>query len=396
MTAGTRSKAARPGLRPAAVAVRDIYSFLADLGLDCDVNPCTAFVGTVEPGRIEDPAAWREFVGRLGLTRALADLVDVAEQDVVVTLAPQPGPVEDSPDTLADLVTAYHNAHPLRLDEVVHLACWPLANGECVVFVKFSHLVVDLTDVVDLLRHIRAHLRGEEAAGRIGARYRHHERTVERYAALPAADPAEVTRMLGELPTPGRKGVPTISASEQQWLPLREGVTFDELLSAVTAALLPALDGGLVLQYPFSRWEFATRGGYYVEIKPLVVRAGGAARYTPEYFAETREAQESLGRFTMSDLDAFARAFTRGRMPRVVVSDTTFMRPEPDLWRWVPIRSGRVFEDLKFLADRSWPGPPLLRMQYKRGFLTPETAADVLDRLKQRIGASGGTLGPVD
>jgi hypothetical protein len=396
VTADTRGTTPRTGLRPAAVAVRDIHSFLADLGMDCDVNPCTAFVGTVERRQVEDPGAWRGLVGRLGLPRALAHLVDVAEEDVVVTLAPQPGPVRGDLGTLADLVTDYHNSHPLRLDEVVHLAYWPHTNGEYIVFVKFNHLVVDLNDVVDLLRHIRAHLRGEVPPDRISSRYRHHERTVEQYAALPAADPTEVTRTLGDLPTPGRKGIPTISAAAEDWLPLRKGVTFDELLSAVTAALLATLGGGLVLQYPFSRWEFATKGGYYVEIKPCVVRAGSCAKYTPEYFAETRQAQESLGRFTMSDLDAFARALTSGRMPRVVVSDTTFMRPEPDRWRWVPVRSARVFEDLKFLADRSWPGPPLLRMQYKGGFLSPGTAADVLDRLAQRIGASGGTPGLVD
>ncbi|WP_431780382.1 hypothetical protein [Streptomyces chumphonensis] len=383
-------------LRPAAAPVRDIYSFLADLGLDCDVNPCTAFIGTVEPGRVEDRDGWRGLIHRLGLPRALTHVVDVAEEDVVVTLAPQPGPVEGDLSTLADLVTAYHNSHALRLDEVAHLAYWPHANGEYVIFVKFSHLVVDLTDVVDLLRHIRAHLRGDPLPGRAGSRYRHHKRTLERYAALPTADPAEVMRALDDLPAPGRKGIPTISTSVEDWLPLREGVTFDELLSAVTGALLPTLGGGLVLQYPYSRWEFATKGGYYVEIKPLVVQPGPTAAYPPEYFARTRRAQESLGRFTMSDLDTFAHAFTSGRMPRVVVSDTTFMRPEPDRWRWVPVRSGRVFEDLKFLADRSWPGPPLLRMQYKRGFLTPGTAADVLDRLTQRIGASGGTLRPVD
>lgn len=392
MTADIRGAAPRVGLRPTAVAVRDIYSFLADLGLDCDVNPCTAFTGTADPGRVEDPDAWQDFVRRLGLTRALAHLLDMAEQDVVVTVAPQAGPVDGGIDELAERVTTYHNTHPLRLDEAVHLAYWPHANGEYVFFVKFNHLIVDLSDVVTLLRHIRAQLRGEAPAARIGARYRHHEATVERYAHLPAADPVRVTQAIGDLPVPGRKGIPTISASTEEWLPLREGVTFDELLSAVTATLLSTIGGGLVLQYPFSRWEFATKGGYYVEIKPLVVRAESAAEYTPGYFAETRRLHESLGRFTMSDLTTFATAFTSGRMPRIVVSDTTFMRPEPDLWRWIPVRSARVFEDLKFLADRSWPGPPLLRMQYKRGFLSPRTAADVLDRLKQRIGASGGTL----
>ncbi|MFJ2783090.1 hypothetical protein ACIQCR_04595 [Streptomyces sp. NPDC093249] len=396
MTSGTPATAARAALRPGAVAVRDIYGFLADLGMDCDVNPCTAFTGTVDPGRIADAAGWREFVARLGLTRALSHVVEVAEKDVAVTLEPGPGPVEGAPDALADLVTAHHNSRPLALDEAVHLAYWPHVNGEHVVFVKFSHLIVDLIDVVDLLQRIRAYLRGQTPQGRTGSRYRHHERSTEQYAALPAADPAEVTRALGELPTPGRKGIPTISASVEEWLPLREGVTFDELLSAVTAALLPTLGGGMVLQYPFSRWEFATKGGYYVEIKPLVVPAGPASAYTPEHFAETRRAQESLGRFTMSDLGTFAEAFTRGRMPRIVVSDTTFMRPEPELWRWVPVRSARVFEDLKFLADRSWPGPPLLRMQYKRGFLAPETAADILDRLEQRMGARGETAGSAD
>ncbi|GGT60465.1 hypothetical protein [Streptomyces purpureus] len=395
MSAGTHAAAPRVGLRPGAVAVRDIHSFLADLGLDCDVNPCTAFVGAADPERLADLDAWQDFVRRLGLTQALADLLDVAEEDVVVTLAPQAGPVDGGVEELAERVSTYHNTHPLRLDEAVRLAYWPHANGGYVVFVKFSHLVVDGSDVVDLLRHIRAYARGE-TVGRIGARYRRHAATVERFARLPRADPAQVSRIHGDLPIPGRKGIPTISRSAQEWLPLREGVTFDELLSAVTAALLATTGGGLVLQYPYSRWEFATAGGYYVEIKPLVIRAESAADYTPGHFAETRRLQESLGRFTMSDLPDFATAFTAGRMPRVVVSDTTFMRPDPTLWRWIPVRSARVFEDLKFLADRSWPGPPLLRMQYKRGFLTPQAAAGLLDRLKQRIGASGASLGPAD
>lgn len=380
------------GLRPVAVGVRDLFSFVNDLDLDCDVNPCTAFLGTVDPSRIDDPNAAVKFVRALGLTSALANLLELAEHQVTVTFVRHEQVVEGDADELADLVSAYHNANPVRLDEVAHIACWPHVSGEHLVFVKFSHPVVDLSDVVHVLTHLRAFLRGETKP-KTGARYRHHEATVERYARLETADVAGVEAALGALPEPGRKGIPTISGSAEHWLPLRKGISFDEFLSAVSATVLTTIGGGLVLQYPFTRWDFATKGGYFVEIKPLIVRQESAAAYTPEHFRDTRRFYESSGRFTMSDLTSFATAFTTGRMPRIVVSDTTFMRPEPDRWRWVPVRSARTFEDLKFLADRSWPGPPLLRLQYKRKFLDPQLTAAILGELEQRIGASSGTVG---
>ncbi|MFI9643462.1 hypothetical protein ACIG87_26005 [Micromonospora sp. NPDC051925] len=395
MTVHTSARAPRIALRPAAVGVRDLYSFLGDLDLDCDVNPCTGLIGAIDPRRVDDPGALVDFVRRLGLTAALANVLDLAERDVAVRVVRQEETLHGDLDDLANLISEYHNTHPLRLDEAALVSCWPHSSGEHVVFVKFSHLIVDLSDVVDLLTRLRAYLRGDEAV-RVGARYRHHRATVERYARLPTADFAQVQRELGEVPAPGRKGVPTISASTEQWLPLRRGFTFDVFLSAVTGALLTTIGGGLVLQYPYSRWDFAGKGGYYVEIKPLVVQAGAASRYTPGYFERTRRYYESLGRFTMSELTSFATAFTSGRMPRIVVSDTTFMRPEPGRWRWIPVRSARAFEDLKFLADRSWPGPPLLRLQYKRRFLSPQTATAILGELEQRIGASSGTVGPAD
>lgn len=146
-----------------------------------------------------------------------------------------------------------------------------------------------------------------------------------------------------------------------------------------------------MLQYPFSRWDFARKGGYFVEIRPLVVHSERAGEYTPEHFAATRARLEGLGRYTMSGLTAFATAFSRGRMPRIVVSDTTFMRPEPRDWDWVRVRSDRVFEDLKFLADRSFPGPPLMKLQYKSRFIGADAVAVVLTELEQRIGALRAT-----
>lgn len=81
-------------------------------------------------------------------------------------------------------------------------------------------------------------------------------------------------------------------------------------------------------------------------------------------------------------------------MPRIVVSDTTLMRPEPGVWRWIPVSSARMFEDLKFLADRSMPGPPLLRLQYKSRFLPSDVVTSILGELERRIGAGDGTSGP--
>lgn len=121
-----------------------------------------------------------------------------------------------------------------------------------------------------------------------------------------------------------------------------------------------------------------------------MVRGESAADYTPEHFERTRAFHDSLGRYTLSDLTSFGAAFARARMPRIVVSDTTLMRPEPGLWQWIPVRSARVFDDLKFLADRSMPGPPLLRLQYKSRFLPPGTVTDILGELRERIGADSG------
>ncbi|MBU7597455.1 hypothetical protein JGS22_007400 [Streptomyces sp. P38-E01] len=373
-------------LRPDALSVRGLFSFLRDLDLDCDINPCAAWIGALDADRVGAPAGVVAFLREFGLTQALAHLLDIDETDVAATCVVHETPMDGEPDQLAEPMSAYHNSRPLRLDEAVHVACWPRADGEHVVFVKLNHLVVDLGDAVATLAAVRAHLKGT-AVRRVGARYRGHAALVARYAALNPADPALVEKGLGEMPVPGRKGIPMISESSEQWLPLRRGSSFDDLLSAVTAAVLRTIGGGLVLQYPTSRWEFARKGGYFVEIKPLVVRGESAADYTPEYFLRTRNHYDSLGRFSLSDLTSFGAELARARMPRIVVSDTTLMRPEPRLWRWIPLSSARVFEDVKFLADRSMPGPPLLRLQYKSRFLPPDAVTSILDDLRERIGA---------
>ncbi|GAA3432637.1 hypothetical protein [Kutzneria kofuensis] len=379
-----------PALRPQALAVRDIYSFLRDLGLDCDVNPCAAALGVLAAERAANLSVVEGFLRELGVTAALADLLDIPEPSVRITCAVHDTVLSGGPDDLAEVATAYHNAHPLRLDEAVHVAFWPHVDGGHLVFTKFNHMVVDLSDVVALLPQLRAYLRGEPVK-RPGHRYRGHAAALARYADLPAADLDEVQRELGDLPTPGTPGVPTISRCSERWLEMRSGISFDDLLAAVTATALRVLGGGLVLQYPFSRWDFARIGGYFVEIRPLVVRGDRAGEYTAEHFARTRQRLEGLGRYTMSDLTTFATAFSRGRMPRLVVSDTTFMRPEPRHWTWVRVRSERAFEDLKFLADRSFPGPPLMRLQYKSRFLGDDAAQDILTELEQRIGVSRAT-----
>jgi hypothetical protein len=385
-----------PGLslRPDAHSVRGLFSFLQDLDLDCDINPCAAWIGALDPERAGDPAGVVEFLRAYGLTGALANLLGIDEAETTATCVVHETPMDGDTDRLADPVSEYHNTRPLRLDEAAHVACWPREDGEHVVFVKLNHMVVDLGDAVAVLKALRAHLRGTPAR-RLGTRYRDHAARVADYAAMTPADPEVVEKALGEMPVPGRKGIPTISESSEQWLPLRRGVSFDDILSAVTATVLRTLGGGLVLQYPVSRWEFARKGGYFVEIKPMVVRGESAADYTPEYFERTRTFYDSLGRFSLSDLASFGAASARVRMPRIVVSDTTLMRPEPDVWRWIPVRSARVFDDLKFLADRSMPGPPLLRLQYKSRFLPPEDVTSILDDLRGRIGADGdGGGGP--
>ncbi|MFE7525300.1 hypothetical protein ACFU7Y_06225 [Kitasatospora sp. NPDC057542] len=380
-----------PGLslRPDAPSVRDIFSFLRDLDLDCDINPCAAWIGAPDPDRVADPGGIVEFLRSIGLTRALANLLGIDEARADATCTVHDTPLDGDPEQLADAVSAYHNSRPLRLDEAVHLACWPHANGEFVVFVKLNHLVVDLADALAVLAAVRAHLRGEPVR-RIEARYRDHAAQLAKYAAIAPADREAVERMLGPVPAPGRPGIPMIGASGEQWLPLRRGVSFDDLLSAVTATVLRAIGGGLVLQFPVSRWEFARKGGYFVELKPVVVRSEKASDYTPEHFLRTRNHYDSLGRFTLSDLTSFGAEAARCRTPRIVVSDTTLMRPEPGLWRWIPVRSARMFEDVKFLADRSLPGPPLLRLQYKSRFLSSENVAGILGELQERIGVRDG------
>ena len=388
LTAVTANTA--PTLRPEAVAVRDLFGFLRDLDLDCDVNPCAAALGVLAPERAADLPGLEAFLRELGVTAALADVLDLPEAVVRTTCTTHDTPVDGGPGELAEVVTAYHNTRPLGLDEAAHVAFWPHADGGHLVFAKFNHMVVDLVDVVALLTQLRAHLRGNPVK-RLGFRYRDHARALARYAALPAADIDRVQKELGDLPTPGRLGVPTISRSTERWLPMRSGISFDELLSAVTSTVLRTIGGGLVLQYPYSRWDFARKGGYFVEIRPLVVHDRNASEYAPEYFARTRERLEGLGRYTMSDLTSFATAFGRGRMPRIVVSDTTFMRPEPRHWDWVRVRAERVFEDLKFLADRSFPGPPLMKIQYKSRFLGEDAAQDIHTDLEKLIGAPCAT-----
>jgi len=386
-----------PGLslRPDALSVRGLFSFLRDLDLDCDINPCAAWIGTLDPDRVGDGSGVAEFLRETGLTQALANLLGIDEADVAATCVVHGTAMEGDTGRLADDISAYHNTRPLRLDEAAHLSCWPHANGEYVVFVKLNHMVVDLSDALAVLAAVRAHLRGTPTR-RVGARYRDHEALLAKYAATEPADTAVVEKALGSMPVPGRKGIPMIAESSEQWLPLRRGLSFDDLLSAVTATVLRTIGGGLVLQYPVSRWDFARKGGYFVEIKPLVVRGESASDYTPEHFQQARGFHESLGRFSMSDLTSFGAEFTRCRMPRIVVSDTTLMRPEPGVWRWIPVRSARMFEDLKFLADRSLPGPPLLRLQYKSRFLRPDDVTSILGELEERIGAGNGPAGPAD
>lgn len=371
-------------LRPVSTAIRDLHRSVEELHLDCDVNPCAAAIGAVVSDRA-DPAVLSAFVRGLGLPQALANLVDLPEEAVRVTVADGGRTLHGDPEEVSRAVSKHHNARPLEADEVAAVTLWPHTDGRHVVFVKFAHMVVDLVDVLHLLAAVRGHLRGART-GRVRDLYRHHARTVERYSRLPAPEPGALRSVLGPVPVPERVGVPLIGATQDRWLPLRDGLSFDDILSAVATTLLRTIGGGHVLQYPYSRWEFARRGGYFVEIKPLVVRPGTADGYTPEHVARVRAQVESLGRFTMSDTGEFAAELARKRVPRIVVSDTTFMRPEPDRWSWVPVYGARTLEDLKFLADRTGPGRPLMRVQDKRGFLPPNLLSDVLAGLDRLVG----------
>ncbi|ATI36486.1 MULTISPECIES: hypothetical protein [Rhodococcus] len=380
-----------PALREEADGLRDLYSFLHDLGLDGDVNPCSGAIGVVDETRLADTRRFRVLVERLGLCDALANVLDVEPPDVRCSLVYVPGTVDGDIDDMTAIVSSYHNATPLTLDEVVHVACWRHRSGKHAVFVKVNHLIADLPDVTYLVEVFRDYLQGvyePEGADAVplGDYYRGHGEAVRRYAGLPRADVAAVETSLGGDVVPRVKGIPTISASTGYWLPVREGVRFNEILSVVSELLLETFDSDFVLQYPFSQRTMNGSAGYYGEIRPLVIRAEQRGTYDVAHFRRARALYESAGRFTMSDLPAFAGGFTRGRVPRIVVSDTTFMRPRPDRWDWVPVLSARTFEDLKFLIDRSWPGPPLMRVQYKRRFLPADTATTMLGKLEQRIG----------
>lgn len=380
-----------PALREEANGLRDLYSFLHDLGLDGDVNPCSGAIGMVDEARLSDTRLFRVFVERLGLCDALANVVDVEPSDVRCSLVYLPGTVDGGIDDMTAIVSSYHNATALALDEVVHVACWRHRSGKHAVFVKVNHLIADLPDVTHLVEAFRDYLQGRHEpegtdAVSLGDYYREHGEAVRRYAGLPRADVSAVESSLGDDLTPRVRGIPTISASAGHWLPVREGLRFDDILCVVSDLLLETFDSDFVLQYPFSQRTMNGSAGYFGEIRPLVIRAGRRGTYDAAHFRQVRSLYESAGRFTMSDLPTFAGGFTRGRVPRIVVSDTTFMRPRPDRWDWVPILSARTFEDMKFLIDRSWPGPPLMRMQYKRKFLPHDTATTMLDKLEQRIG----------
>lgn len=371
-------------LRPVSTPIRDLHRSVEELNLDCDVNPSAAAIGAVAPEQA-DPTTLQAFVRGMGLARALANIVDLDEDNVRITVTDGGCPLRGSPDEVSEVVSKHHNTRPLQPDEVVAITLWPHVDGGYVVYVKFAHMVVDLVDVLHLLAEIRAFLQGEPT-GRVRDRYRTHGRMLERYAGLPEARPEALQSVVGPVPVPARWGTPMIGTTEGHWLPLRDGLSFDDILSAVATTLLQTIGGGHVLQYPYSRWEYARRGGYFVEIKPLVIRPESAHEYTPDYFVRTRQEMESLGRFTFSDMTEFSTELARIRVPRIVVSDTTFMRPEQDRWSWVPVYSARALEDLKFLADRTGPGPPLMRVQYKRSFLTPDLLSEVLTKLGSLIG----------
>lgn len=138
-------------LRPGALSVRGLFSFLRDLDLDCDINPCAAWIGMLDPERAGDPDGVRRFLREFGLTRALAHLLSVDETEVTVSCVVHETPLDGDPDQLAGPVSEYHNTRPLRLDEAAHVACWPREDGEHVVFVKLNHMVVDLGDAVTVL-----------------------------------------------------------------------------------------------------------------------------------------------------------------------------------------------------------------------------------------------------
>lgn len=380
-----------PALREEADGLRDLYSFLHDLGLDGDVNPCSGALGIVDETRLSDTRLFRVLVERLGLCEALANVLVVEPTEVRCSLVYVSGIVDGDLDDMSVRVSNYHNATPLALDEVVHVACWRHRSGKHAVFVKVNHLIADLPDVIYLVEVFRDYLQGmyePEGADAVPLRdhYRGHGEAVRRYAGLPRADVAAVETSLGSDLALRVKGIPTISASAGSWLSVREGVRFNEILSVVSEMLLETFDSDFVLQYPFSQQMMNNSAGYYGEIRPLILRKEKRGTYDADHFRRERALYESAGRFTMSDLLALAGGFTRGRVPRIVVSDTTFMRPKPDKWEWLPVLSARTFEDIKFLIDRSWPGPPLMRFQYKRKFLPADTATTMLGKLEQRIG----------
>ncbi|WP_133305905.1 hypothetical protein [Microbispora triticiradicis] len=368
--------------------LREIHRFSSQLNLECDINHRAAYLGDVRG----DPMALRfEFLAMIrqtGVTRALAYALDIPEESVTTGFEVGRRPLPDDPDLIAEAATSYHNAHPLALNEVLRVWLQLVEGGKSLLFCKLNHLSTDARDAAELFAGIRGYFgrRTAMSSGGFSQTPEYHRR----FDDLPRADLDAVEKALGEVATPGIRGIPLIARARTRQFAIRDGLTFDEVLASVARALAPWAGSQVVLHYPYTHKTFRAAPGPFVEIKPLVVDVAALESDGPPGLRRRRQVLESSGRFDASELTGFNAELKRRRVPRVIVSDTTLFRPEGTEWQWVPTRSARTYDDLKFYVDRT-RGHGLARVQYKEGFLGSGVLEDVVARVQAGIGCASGS-----
>jgi hypothetical protein len=366
-------------------ALRGIYRFLQAFNLDCDINHRAAYVGSPAEARSRDGSTFHQLIADTGLSRALAYVLGISEADVEIGFEWSDDILQDDPLVLSKAASAYHNGHPLRMEEALRVWFCKTTEDRTLVFLKLNHLAGDALDAVHLFKMICGYLTLE--GDRLAGYFTRLPEFQKRFSGLPVANLSEAEDLVGEVPSNHLNGVPVIAATGSQLVPLRDGLGFDEIVQAVLLSIAPALGDHILLHYPFIPRDFRRAPGCYTEIKPLAIKGVSGNKCAPEVLRQKRRAVESLGCFDASELAMMNRELTRNRTPRIVISDTSFFQHDSEAFAWLPTDSRRTFDDMKFYLDRTCPGRNLLKFQWKKKFMSPPAADDVVLRLTERIGS---------
>lgn len=366
-------------------ALRGIYRFLQAFNLDCDINHRAAYVGSPAEARARDESAFRQLVANTGLTRALAHVLDISEADVDIGFEWSGDILPDDPLVLSRAASAYHNDHPLRMEEALRVWFCMTTENRTLVLLKLNHMAGDALDAVHLFMMICEYLALER--DHLPEYFARLPEFQKRFSGLPVANLREAEQLVGEVPSNRLSAVPVIAATESHLIPLRDGLGFDEIVQAVILSIAPDLGDHILLHYPFIPRDFRRAPGCYTEIKPLTVNGLNSSECTPEAIRQKRRAVESLGCFDASELSTMNRELARKRTPRIVVTDTSFFQNGSEAFDWLPTNSDRTFDDMKFYVDRTCPGRNLMRFQWKKKFMSSPAADSVVLRLTERIGS---------